>query len=267
MGGLSDDSRDEWAPANAKERFIEIVHLGISVTPLNAYEAAAVAVKGGKKQLLLNHNLHSAYLHDKDEPFRRLYADADWVIVDGAPILWLASRSARKSLSADCRITSTDWIDVLPSLEVSRRLFVFGSTADSNVKAIDELRRRLPNWKVSGINGFVDDEVAVKQINDFNPDLVIVGLGMPRQERFLLHHLPDLVDATYATVGGAIDYLAGATRLSPRWVGRFGLEWAWRLALEPRRLAYRYLVEPLFLARRVALRNLRTRRPPQQESC
>ncbi|BBZ06404.1 hypothetical protein MDOR_05730 [Mycolicibacterium doricum] len=117
----------------------------------------------------------------------------------------------------------------------------------------------LPQWTVSGVDGYVSSDIALTRIIDFDPDLVLVGLGMPRQELFLLSHLAQLPDATYATVGGAIDYLAGTTRLAPRWLGRFGLEWVWRLVNQPRRLAHRYLVEPLLLLIRVLCASFRER--------
>lgn len=241
-------------------RWIEISPLAIKVSPLSALEAASIAVESTGQRLLLNHNLHSAYLYQTDDEFRRLYARADLIVVDGTPILWLASWSSRSRLAASYRISSTDWIAALPEVQGPRRLFVFGATASSNANAISRLRLELKDWAISGVDGYVDDDVAVRLINDFGPDLVIVGLGMPRQEKFLLRNLVRLPNATYATVGGAIDYIAGTTRLAPRWLGRLGMEWAWRLANEPRRLAYRYIAEPLLLFARVTLRCFQQRK-------
>lgn len=242
---------------NYAEQWVRIDPLEISVTPLTAPEVAEIVANASGKRLLLNHNLHSAYLHEVDSRFRELYRRATWVIVDGAPILWLTSRFSTTRLGSSWRVSSTDWLDALSRVNSSGRLFIFGATASSNEKAVDALRRKLANWTISGVDGYVDDEVAVKAITDFNPDLVIVGLGMPRQEHFLLRNFDHLPAATYATVGGAIDYVGGSNRLAPRWLGSLGLEWLWRLANEPRRLAYRYLIEPLLLLRRVVPRALR----------
>ncbi|KWX57718.1 hypothetical protein ASJ79_10675 [Mycobacterium sp. NAZ190054] len=240
----------------------EWVHIGaldISVSPLTASQIASFVTSARGKHLLLNHNLHSAYLHQIDEEFRQLYRYADMVVIDGTPIRWLASCWSRKRFPAEYRVSSTDWIAALPDARASKRLFVFGATELSNARAVHSLQRQLRNWTVSGINGYVDERRAVDLISDFNPDLVIVGLGMPRQEEFLMGNLHVLPPATYATVGGAIDYVGGTTRLAPRWIGRTGLEWLWRLANEPRRLAYRYLIEPLLLVSCVAKRYLRLR--------
>lgn len=262
MGHADDEYERRGAQDDGVSGWIKIKSLGISVLPLTGRETAAAAIKAQGKRLLLNHNLHSAYLHEIDGAFRQLYGYADWVVIDGAPILWLAARSAGRSLPTAYRITSTDWLEELPSFDDARRLFLFGASAASNASAIAHLRARLPQWTIAGINGYVGQKDAVTLINEFEPDLVLIGLGMPLQEHFLLENLLDLPDATYATVGGAIDYLAENTSLAPRVVGRIGLEWAWRLANEPRRLAYRYFVEPVLLLQRVALRNWRNGRRP-----
>ena len=227
------------------------------MAPLTSRQVAKVVAKSSGKRLLLNHNLHSAYLHDIDRDFAKLYEQADLVIIDGTPIRWLAALAARKHIPAECRVSSTDWLSALPQTPTdgSPRMFVFGASAISNGKAVEALRSSLTEWTVSGLDGYVCEEDAVRSITEFRPDVVIVGLGMPRQEYFLLKNWDALPDAVYATVGGAIDYVAGETRLAPRWLGRLGIEWAWRLLHEPSRLAYRYLVEPLLLARRVVARS------------
>lgn len=260
MTGPGDDARRSDLGDPPPERvFIE--SLGISVTPLTGPDAATVAASRTGKRLLLNHNLHSAYVHGADPVFRDLYEKADWIVIDGAPILWLAARRAKSRLSPAYRITSTDWVDALPALGVSRRLFLFGASPTSNQRAIDRLKAMLPEWQVSGINGYVEPEIAIDKICRFAPDLVLIGLGMPLQEHFLSKHLQHLPDATYATVGGAIDYIAGTTNLAPRVVGKFGLEWLWRFSNEPRRLAHRYTIEPMYLIGRVLnSRSKRTRR-------
>lgn len=240
--------------------WVNIKLLDIAVSPLDAREAASRVALSDGKRLLLNHNLHSAYLHEINPDFRELYRRADWILIDGTPVLWLASLASKSRLASSLRIASPDWILALPEVHMScKRLFVFGATPESNDKAVSKLRMVLPSWCIAGINGYVGEEVAMDALIKFHPDIVVVGLGMPRQELFLLRHYSQLPEAVYATVGGAIDYLAGVTVLAPRWVGKIGFEWLWRVCLEPRRLWYRYFVEPLLLLRRV-LRRLARRR-------
>lgn len=223
--------------------------LGISVTPMTAIETAIWATSNRKKSLLLNHNLHSAYLFQRDREFRDIYQRASRIIVDGIPILFAVSIRCRHAISTKYRVGSTDWIGSLADIQTSGKIVIYGASERSNRIAVKKLSDQLVvrGWSVYGINGYVPEQTAVNYINELGPTLVLIGMGMPRQERFLLHHWQELPTATYATVGGAIDYIAGQTKLAPRWLGKLGFEWAWRLLHDPRRLAYRYLIEPIQL--------------------
>jgi N-acetylglucosaminyldiphosphoundecaprenol N-acetyl-beta-D-mannosaminyltransferase len=97
-------------------------------------------------------------------------------------------------------------------------------------------------WKVE-----LEDSAAT-WLTEFRPQLVLLGLGMPLQEQVLTRRLATLPPAVYCAVGGAIEQIAGIQKLAPRWLGRLGLEWAWRLVLHPRRVAYRVFGEPWLLA-------------------
>lgn len=229
---------------------IHVARLGIRITPMTAAETVTWAVGAQGKRLLLNHNLHSAYLYQKEPAFRDFYALADRVVIDGAPILWFARRSAPDGLDSSYRIGSTDWIERLVDADRPGRLFIYGAKEESNQDAVAKLRSDLADkgWHVEGKNGYVSRDEAVAWLRAGEPTLVIVGLGMPLQEEFLQAAWDELPDAVYATVGGAIDYVAGHNSLAPRWMGRLGVEWLWRLVHDPRRLAHRYLVEPFQLA-------------------
>lgn len=225
-----------------------------AVTPMTATgivdfirDAAPVAAP----IIVANQNLHSAYLYHSVDWFREFYDSADVTLVDGWPILKMLSQP----LNHEYRVGSTDWLDALlkSSFADGRRLkvYVFGSDEESNRGCQARLRASRVVQEVGGESGFLaeeDWEGAVRRIKQFAPDLVLIGMGMPTQEMFLHRHRDDLYPAVYATVGGAIDYMAGTKVLAPRWLGRFGLEWAWRLVLEPRRLSSRYLVEPVRFA-------------------
>lgn len=239
--------------------------LGAPLTPMTAGEISRyLRDSTASLRLLLNHNLHSLYLFHKDPWFRRLYAEADRVIVDGWPILRAASLVGHHQLSTSYRVGSTDWIAELTK-DVAKsgqpfRIWILGTDATTNATARAVLESKAAGSIVTGgRDGFFDIHDCAEvlhQIEKFQPDLVLVGMGMPRQEEFLARNLSSLPPATYATVGGAIDYVAGKHRLAPRVLGRVGLEWAWRLANDPKRLAHRYLVEPLKLIRIVGRNRL-----------
>ncbi|WP_147105628.1 WecB/TagA/CpsF family glycosyltransferase [Nesterenkonia populi] len=233
----------------ADVKTVEVKPLGLTVTPMTAEETVEWVTKHSGKGLLLNHNLHSAYLYQKSQVFRDFYARANRVVIDGAPILWLARRTPLRRIGPTHRIGSTDWIACLDKAPLPGRLFVFGAEEVSNCDAVSTLRQTLSHsgWHVEGRDGYISWAEAVEWLQSGKPTLVLVGLGMPMQEEFLTEAWDELPEAVYATVGGAIDYMAGHNPLAPRWMGRFGVEWLWRLVHDPRRLAHRYLVEPFKL--------------------
>src|SRR5690606_25524795 len=101
-------------------------------------------------------------------------------------------------------------------------------------------------------HGYFDAEGAANAallgaIAAFDPDVVLVGMGMPRQELWIIDNRPALKRGVLFPVGAAFDYEAGVQRAAPRVLGALGVEWLFRLAAQPRRLAFRYLVEPWFL--------------------
>jgi len=103
------------------------------------------------------------------------------------------------------------------------------------------------------------------QIREFQPQVLMVGMGMPRQEYWILDNLPDIAANVVLTAGACFDYLAGVIPTPPRWLGKIGLEWIFRLWHEPRRLWKRYLWEPwllLPLAPKDVLRRFKKRKTP-----
>ena len=117
-------------------------------------------------------------------------------------------------------------------------------------------RAQVEGWPGEGWNLALEDRI-VGTLQEFRPDFVIVGLGMPLQEEFLSRHWEELPTAIYAAVGGVIDQYSGIQKSAPRWLGPLGLEWAYRLATQPRRLGHRYLVEPWILAYLLAAKAVR----------
>jgi N-acetylglucosaminyldiphosphoundecaprenol N-acetyl-beta-D-mannosaminyltransferase len=239
--------------------------LGIDATPLKVAELMAVLegfVADGTTRTVLGHNLHSVTLTHSDAGFRALYEDSDVVLLDGAPVLWLWSRSRKASGAVmDYRLGSTDWIPALGQVAGLERIAVIGAGPEANAKAVLRLEGIVPSATVVGIpgEGWNDsaEEAAAAWLEEQRPQLVLLGLGMPLQESVLQRRIGSLPPAIYCTVGGAIEQLAGIQKLAPRWLGRLGLEWAWRLILHPRRVAYRVFGEPWVLLWLLARRRLR----------
>lgn len=243
--------------------------LEVDATPLRVPELVAELnrfIQDGSTRTVLGHNLHSVTLALSDDGFRRLYEQSDVVLLDGAPVLWLWGRTgAAEGPVMDYRLGSTDWLPALDQVQGLERIAVVGAGAEANAGAVERLQRTVPGARVTGFPGAGWDEhveeAAVKWLHREQPQLVLLGLGMPLQENVLQRRLGSLPPAVYCAVGGAIEQLAGIQKLAPRWLGRLGLEWAWRLLLHPRRVAYRVFGEPWvllwLLVRRRVLRRQR----------
>lgn len=231
--------------------------LDVEVTPFSAADTAEFVlarVRSGQGAIVGNLNLHGVYVFHTDADFRAYCESSDLVLVDGAPVAWAARVPTR------LRVGSTDWLDALMPIADDLRILAVGGTERAARGAERHMREQFPHVRWVGVDGFrgqdLDQELQ-RQISGV--DVVLVGMGMPRQERWLLRHRELLGGKVVANVGGCFDYYAGVQHLAPRWMGRLGLEWLYRLIRAPRRLAYRYLVEPFKLAALLVSRRLRRR--------
>ena len=239
--------------------------LGVKATPLRVPELVAELssfIAEGATRTVLGHNLHSVTLALSDAGFRRLYEESDVVLLDGAPVLWLWGRTGNADGPVmDYRLGSTDWLPALDQVQGLERIAVIGAGVEANAGAVSRLQDIVPGARVSGFpgEGWGPDleDAAVAWLHREQPQLVLLGLGMPLQEEVMQRRLADMPPAVYCAVGGAIEQLAGVQKLAPRWLGRMGLEWAWRLLLHPRRVAYRVLGEPWVLLWLLGARRLR----------
>lgn len=219
-----------------------------------------------------HHNLHSAYLVLEDPRMRRWNDSADLVFADGMSLV-AASRLSGGRLRRAHRSTLLDWMPSVLDAAAAHGKVVFHLGGDPRWidRGAAAWRERHPGLRLHLHHGFFTDSEAddvVDEINRASPDLVLVGMGMPQQERWAAEHAARLDAPVIVTVGAFLGYAAGASSAPPRWVGQIGLEWAWRLLADPRRLARRYLVEPLLLfaalrRRRATGRSARRAEPPE----
>lgn len=232
--------------------------LGVTVNPLtieNLHTLIAEAVKNHQRCIIANHNLHSIYLYHHDWKMRAFYAQTNYVHIDGMAIV-LLGKLLHLPLNPEHRVTYVDWIKPLMAEAVQQgwRIFYLGSKAGIADKGASILRQWFPGLQIATTHGYFDarpnsneNQAILKMINTYQPHVLMVGMSMPRQEHWVLDNIEQLCANAILNVGAAIDYVAGEVPTPPRWTGRFGLEWLFRLLVEPSRLWRRYLIEPWFI--------------------
>ncbi len=218
-----------------------------------------------EKILVFHHNLHSLYLHGIDPAVRDAYARTSWVYIDGMPVIWMA-RFAGLPFEVSHRITFLDSFDVILSEAARRnwRIFYLGSTIEVVNAAMMKFKEQYPKLEICGRHGFFDQEGAenqevIAQINNFNADVLFVGMGMPVQEKWIAKNSMKLEVSGIVTSGATLDYVTGQAYRPPKWAGPLGLYGVFRMFSDPRRLWRRYLLEPIWVVKCLALPLIRQR--------
>lgn len=242
------------------------------VTPDEVMAFTAARVAAGRGGVVANHNLHSLHLFRRSAQMRDFFAGADLIEADSTPLIaW--GRLLGLPIGRRHRCTYLDWREAFWRMAAEKgwRVFYLGGAPGVAETAAERLRARWPGVSIACHDGYFDpapgsaqDRAVVARIQAFAPHVLFVGMGMPLQEAWIAAHRQALPDVVMFSVGAAFDYEAGVQTAAPRWMGRLGLEWLFRLASQPRRLARRYLVEPwsLLPAAWEDLRGLRRRTAP-----
>lgn len=191
-------------------------------------------------------NVHSVVVVSQDADFRRAVNDADMATPDGAPVAWMLRRSGYYGQE---RINGPDLMwKYLEAATHAEPIFFYGSTETTLNTLRDRLLIAFPYLKIVGMISppfrqlsTSEDAAMVARINESGAGIVFVGLGCPKQEKWMASNR-GRINAVMVGVGAAFDYHAGTIRRAPRWMQRTGLEWLHRLCSEPRRLWKRYLV-------------------------
>ena len=240
---------------------------GCRISPVDEatfFERLFARLAAGERSLLIgHHNLHSLHLYHRQQEVQTFYRQCDDCYVDGVPVLWLLRLAGLDTRSAH-RFSLMDCLPRLLDMAQERGLGVFylGGSARAVERAEAWLSERWPRLRVALHHGYVEgDEGIVDRINEFAPDLLLVGLGMPTQERWILAHRARLHAGAVLQAGGTLDYYTGLQARPPETWSRLGLAWLYRLVHDPRRLWRRYLLTPWSLIRPLfrLRRALRTR--------
>ncbi|HSH89709.1 MAG TPA: WecB/TagA/CpsF family glycosyltransferase [Ramlibacter sp.] len=219
----------------------------------------------GEKQLLdsISHttepltlafvNAHAMNSAAEDEKFFNAVMGADLVLRDG---IGMAILFRLLNQQPGLNLNGTDLIPKIIRRYAGRPIALFGTQEPYLSKACDRIEKELaPGSECVIANGFLETTDYVRLAAAYRPSLIVLGMGMPRQEEVASVLRAALGYPCLIVCGGAIiDFLGGKTSRAPALIRKTGLEWAWRLALEPKRLFRRYVIgNPVFLARAIAL--------------
>ena len=243
--------------------------LGFKISPMTIeriIDAIGDMVATDSTRVIASLNLHAIYCFFKDPRFRELHLrDHTFVRIDGMPII-MAGRLAGLPVTRAHRTVWLEWIELVfeHAARNGWRVYYMGSRRDAFEKGLAKFRELQPTLQIEGRDGFFDarpgsaeNNAVVERINAFKPNILIVGMGMGRQEHWILDNIDALNANCIITAGALIEYFAGTVPTAPRWTGRVGLEWAYRFCTNPRRFTFRYLIEPWLMVWLIAAYHIR----------
>lgn len=215
------------------------------------------SINADEHRIIAHQNLHSVYYYYSDEELRSFFLHAHYVHMDSMPMILLAKFMGYPVKRAQ-RVTFVDW--TMPLFRKASvygwRVFYLGSKPGVATKGKRVLEKKFRDLDLVVQHGYFNDtlghsenEAVIQAINRFRPHILMVGMGMPKQEKWIFRNFSRLHANVVMNCGACLDYIAGVIPTPPRWSGKIGLEWLCRFLYEPRRLWKRNLYEPVFLLR------------------
>jgi N-acetylglucosaminyldiphosphoundecaprenol N-acetyl-beta-D-mannosaminyltransferase len=239
-----------------------------AVDPARALDEIGAWIRQGRRGYVAFANVHGVIEGLDEATTRQAFNEAGLTVPDGVPLVWLGWLRGHAEVR---RVYGPDTVLGL-SEQAARHgwsCYFYGGAPGVAERLAAVLTERFPGFRVAGVHAppfrsltEAEDAEDVSRLNASRADVVFVGLGCPKQERWMADHRPRLTAAALLGVGAAFDFHTGRVRQAPRWMMGAGLEWLFRLIQEPRRLWRRYLVyNPRFVFH-VILQLLRLRRYP-----
>jgi N-acetylglucosaminyldiphosphoundecaprenol N-acetyl-beta-D-mannosaminyltransferase len=224
--------------------------LGVRVSAIDMEQALAEITRWVERRechYVCVTGVHGVMESHRNPELRRIHNASGLTTPDGMPLVWAGRRSGAEHMQ---RVYGPDLMLALCALAAARgwSAYFYGGAAGVPERLAERLAERFPGLRVTGTYSPpfreltpAEDAAIVARIEQAAPDLIWVGLGTPKQERWMAAHRDQLSAPVLLGVGAAFDIHAGLLPQAPRWMQRSGLEWLYRLCREPRRLAGRYL--------------------------
>lgn len=189
---------------------------------------------------------------EKDVELQKVYKNASLILTDGKPLIWI-SKWYKTPIKE--KISGSDLFPKVCELAANKNytMYLLGAAEGVANTAAKNLMKKYPGLNVVGTYsppfGFEKNEQEMNkiktQIQEVHPDILIVGLGCPKQEKFMYYHCKELGVPISFGLGASIDFEAGNIKRAPKWMSNHGLEWLYRFLKEPKRLFKRYFVDDL----------------------
>ncbi len=207
--------------------------------------------KDEKNKTIITANVDHLMKLQKDSEFRNVYQSTDLITADGAPLLW-----AGKFLGTPIeeKISGSDLLPKIFKLahEKKWKLFFMGGREGAADLALKNLRDQFGDVDVMTDCppfGFEKDDAInnalIEKVNNFQPNILLVGLGAPKQEKWIHNNKPQLQFNCAIGIGVSFEFEAGMVKRAPKWMQKIGMEWSWRIIQEPKRLWKRYIIDDM----------------------
>ena len=193
---------------------------------------------------------------ESDQLLQKVYADADIILTDGKPMIWM-SRLYGTPIKE--KVSGSDLFPNLCRLAAGKgyRVFLLGAAEGVAAKAALNLQNKFPGLIIAGTYsppfGFEKDEKELQNIlrivTEAKPHILIVGLGCPKQEKFIYNYKDVLNVPVSLGLGASIDFEAGILKRAPKWMADHGFEWLYRIVQDPGRMAKRYFMDDMKIIR------------------
>ncbi len=207
------------------------------------------SIKRKKKTLVFAMNVHILLELRNDQPCKEKHNNNSLIFCDGVPLVWLSKLSWYSTKSLPGRVSGTDLVERI--LQNDRyKIYIIGSTLQILKRIVEKYPKNICGFFAPPFGNDWNekvDEVILTQIKKTKPDIVLIGVGPLKQEKWLIKHSDKINAFVGIGVGSAFDILSGTTPRAPSILRNNGLEWLWRVVLEPKRLLRRYLTDFLHL--------------------
>lgn len=223
-----------------------------NLTMNEALDRAEELILKKKPSYVVTPNVDHIVKLESDKEFQDVYKNADLILTDGMPLIWI---SKIKGNPIKEKISGSDFFPKLCERAARKgySIFLLGAAEGVAAKAANNLNEKYEGLNIVGTYspsyGFEkkDDEIKeiIEIINEIKPDILAVGLGAPKQEKFLYKYKNELNVPISLAIGASIDFEAGNINRAPKWMQNWGLEWLYRLCKEPKRMFKRYIVDDL----------------------